>query len=136
MDALPLTGHSLNKAEMEYHGKFGHTLGRKQHVALMIRIDLCYLTCRLATQTVAPNLPFFQGIKRCVQYLASHPHKPIFYPSDSYDGLNVIRITWSGNQVEDHIDHNVLEYHQYSDHVRIINIRRSVLGIIHNFAWC
>ena len=25
---LPLTGHSLHKAEMEYHGKFVHTLGR------------------------------------------------------------------------------------------------------------
>ena len=37
--------------------------------------DLCYATYRLATQTVEPNLPSFQGIKRCVQYLASHPHK-------------------------------------------------------------
>ena len=26
--ALLLTGHSLQKAEMEYHGKFGHTLAR------------------------------------------------------------------------------------------------------------
>ena len=71
---------------MEYHGKFGHTLGRIQHIALMSRIDLFYATCRLETQTVAPTLPGFQGIKRCVQYLASNPHKPIFYPSNSYDG--------------------------------------------------
>ena len=28
MDALPLTGNSLYKAEMEYHGEFGHTIGR------------------------------------------------------------------------------------------------------------
>ena len=65
--ALPLTGHALQKSEMEYHGKFGHTLGRIQHIALMSRIDLCYATCRLATQTVAPTLPIFQGIKQCVQ---------------------------------------------------------------------
>ena len=63
---------------MEYDGKFGHTLGRIQHISLMSIIDLCYATCRLATQTVAPTLPVFQGIKLCVQYLASHPHKPIF----------------------------------------------------------
>ena len=44
----------------------------------MSRIDLCYETCSIATQTVAPTLPYFQGIKRCVQYLASHPHKTIF----------------------------------------------------------
>ena len=26
--AVPLTGNSLQKEENEYHGKFGHTLGR------------------------------------------------------------------------------------------------------------
>ena len=45
--ALLLTGHALQKGEMEYHGKFGHTIGRIQHIALMSRIDLCYATCRL-----------------------------------------------------------------------------------------
>ena len=47
--ALPLTEHSLHKSEMEYHGKFRHTLGRIQHIALMSRNDLCCATCRLAT---------------------------------------------------------------------------------------
>ena len=108
MAALPLTGHALHKAEMEYHGKFGHTLGRIQQIALMSRIDLCYANCHLATQTVSPTLPGFQGIKQCVKYLASHPHKPIFYPYNSYDGSNVIRLTWSGNQVEDHKTKNCL----------------------------
>ena len=77
---------------MEYHGKFGHTLGRIQHIDIMSRTDLLYETCRLATQTVATTLPGFQGIKRCVKYLASQPHKPIFYPSNSYDGSNLISI--------------------------------------------
>ena len=70
---------------MEYNGNFGHTLGNIQHISLMSIIDVCYATCCLGTQTVAPTLPGFQGIKRCVQFLASHPHKPIFYPSNSYD---------------------------------------------------
>ena len=87
---------------MEYHGKFGHILESIQHISLMSRIDFCYATCRLATQTVAPTLPGLQGIKRCVQYLASQQHKPIFYTSNSYDGSNIIRLTWGGNQVEDH----------------------------------
>ena len=84
----------------------------------------------MATQTVAPTLPGFQDIKRCVQYLAIHPHKPIFYPSNSYDGSNVIRLTRSGNKVEDHTTQNGLECHQDADHIRILNIRRSVSGII------
>ena len=88
MVAFPLTENALHKSEMEYHGKFGHALGRIRHISLMSRIGICYATCRLENQTVAPTLPGFQGIKRCVQYLASHPHKPIFYPSNSYDGSN------------------------------------------------
>ena len=78
MAALPLARHTLHKAEMEYHGKFGHTLGRIQHIALMSIIDIRYATCCLSTQTLAPTLQSFQGIKRCVKYLASHPHKPSF----------------------------------------------------------
>ena len=97
----------------------------------MSRIDLCYETFRLATQTVAHNLPGFQGIKRFVQYLASHPYKPTFYPYNSCDGSNLIRITWSGNQVEDHTTQIFFEYHQDADHARIINIRCSVSVIIH-----
>ena len=78
-----------------------------------------------------PTLPGFQGIKQCFQYLASYPHKPIFYPSSSYDESNVIRLTWSGNQVEYHTTQNCLKCHQDADHARIINRRRSVLCIIH-----
>ena len=97
----------------------------------MSRIDLCYATCHIATQTVTPTLPGFQGIKRCVQYMDRYPHKPIFYLYNSYDGSNVIRLTWSGNQVEDHTTQNCLEYTQDADHAIILNRRRSVSGIIH-----
>ena len=84
---------------MEYHGKSGHTIGNIQHIALMSIIEIFYTTYSLETQTVAPILPGFQGIKHCVKYLASHSHKPIFYSSNSYDGSNFIRLTWSGNQL-------------------------------------
>ena len=63
---------------MVYHGKFVHTLGRIQHIALMSRIEISYKTCHLETQTVAPTIPGFQGIKRCVQYMDSNSHKPCF----------------------------------------------------------
>ena len=76
MDAFPLTGNTLHKTEIEY-GKFEHTLGQIHYISLMSRIDVCYTTYHLETQNVAPTLPGFQGIKRCIQYLASHPRKPI-----------------------------------------------------------
>ena len=82
---------------MEYHGKFGHILGRIQHISLMSKIDIFLATYHLATQSEAPTLSSFQGIKRCVQYMDSHSHKTIFNPSNSYDGSNVIKLTWSEN---------------------------------------
>ena len=85
----------------------------------------------METQTVAPTIPGFQGIKCCIKYLSSHPQKPIFYPSNSYGGSNIIRLTWSVNQLEYYTTHSCLECHQDSDHARTINRRRSVSGIIH-----
>ena len=131
MTALLSTGNAPHKAEMEYHGENGHNIGRIQQIALMSRIEMFYTKCRLSNQTVAHSLPGFQGLKRCVQHLVSHPHKPIFYRSYSYDGSNVIRLTWSGNQVEYYTTQSCLEYHQFGDHDRIINRRRSVSSMIH-----
>ena len=56
-------------------------------------IDIYYTACSLETQTMAPTFTGFQGIKLCIKYMSSHPTKKIFYPSNSYDGLNVIRLT-------------------------------------------
>ena len=77
MYALTSTVNTLCMAEMEYHGKCVHTLGRIQNIAIMSIIDFFYRFCYLVTQTVAPRLPYFQGISFCIQYLASNPHKPI-----------------------------------------------------------
>ena len=93
---------------MEYNGKFGHTLGRIQHIAIMNRIDIGYTALCTGNQTVAPTIPGLQGLKFCIQYLPNNPHKPIFYPSNYYDGSNVIRLTWNGNQFEDHTTNNFL----------------------------
>ena len=68
-------------------------------------IDIFYTACLLGNQTVSHNLPSFQYHKLCIQYLSNHPHKPIFYPSNYYDGSNFIRLTWNGNQVEDYTTH-------------------------------
>ena len=40
MAVLPLSRNYLHKAEMEYHGKSGHTLDRIQHIFLMSIIDI------------------------------------------------------------------------------------------------
>ena len=85
---------------MECHGKSGHTLGQIQHISIMRIIYIFYKDFRLETQTVAPNRNGLQGINFCIKYTASQTHKPIFYPSNSYDVSNVTRLTWGGTQVE------------------------------------
>ena len=117
---------------MKYRWKFGHTLGRIQKITLMIIIGISYTICCIATETVSSTLPGFQSIKCCVQYLVSHPHKLIVSPYNSYYGSNLIRLTWSGNQVEDWTTHNCLECHKDKYDAIIIIIRRSVSGIINN----
>ena len=131
MAALPLPVNALHKSQMEHHGKFGNTIGRIQHIDLMSRIGIYYTACRLSNQIVAPNIPGFQVIKHCIQYLASNPHKPIFYTSNYHYGSNVIRLIWSGNQDEDYTTQNVLEFPQNVNPARILNRRRSVSGISH-----
>ena len=116
---------------MDYYGKFGHTIGRMQHISLMSIIEIYYTSCFLATQNMATTLPGFQIINSCIKYLANHTHKPIFYRSNYYDGSNCIIIKCSGNQVEYHTTHHCLEFHQDAYHARTINRRCSVLGIIH-----
>ena len=69
---------------MEYPGKSLHTLGEIQYIDLISIMDLFYAICHMDTQTLALTLTGFQGIKRCVHYLASHPHKPIFDLSNYY----------------------------------------------------
>ena len=116
---------------MEYHGKCEHNLGRIHPIAIMSRIDICYTYCHVVTQTVAPTLTALKGLKRCIQYLASHPHKTILYAYGYFYVSNVIRLTWNGNQVEDYTTQKFLKCYKYSVHARILNRRWLVSGIIH-----
>ena len=57
---------------------------------------------------MSSTLPVFQGLKLCIQYMASPPPRPIFYPYISYNVLDFIRLTWSGTEVEEYTTHNCL----------------------------
>ena len=92
-------------------------------------IYIFYIACHLGNQTMIFTLTGFQGIKHLIQYMDSHPHKPIFYPYNYFDEYNVIRLTWIGNQVEYYTTHNFLEFHQDAYHARFINRRPSVSDI-------
>ena len=114
----------------KYHGNLGHNLGRIQHISLMNRNETFYAACGLETQTVTPTLNGLKSINRCIQYLASPPHKPIAYSYNSYDRSNFIRLTWSGNQAGYYTTQNCLGFYQDAYHARILKSIRSVSGIM------
>ena len=51
---------------------------------------------------MAPTITGFKALNFFIQYLATNTHKQIFYPYNSYEKLNIIRLTWSVNIVEVH----------------------------------
>ena len=93
-DWLLQAGFIQHQCQMTiYHENFAQNLFQIHHITLMSRIDICYIACRLETQTLAPTVPIFQCLKLCIRYQASHPHEPIFYPYSYYYGSNFIRLT-------------------------------------------
>ena len=86
MAVFILTVNARHKAEIEYRGKFRHTIGRINHISMTIRIEIFYTACSLVTQTVVTNFPVFKGLDRYIQYMDTYPHKPIFYHYNSYYG--------------------------------------------------
>ena len=131
MVVIPLIGSALHKKENDYQIKFGHTIGRIHHIAIVRRIDIFYTSCRLVTQTMAPKFPGFEGLNRCIYYLDTQPHKPIFYPYNYYEGYNVTIITWIVYQVEAYNTQNYLQCHQDVYHARNLNRKLSISVIIH-----
>ena len=69
---ITLAGNALHKADMEYHVKFGHNIALIQNIAIVITIDIYYTDYSIGTKKLAPNLPGFQYLKICIQYMASH----------------------------------------------------------------
>lgn len=92
-EQLPATKEELKKLIEKYGAPFASILGDIMHVWVWSRLDIGYATSRLSQYTHAPNTAAFQGLYRILRYLATHPHRPIFYPAgislDDYQELRV-----------------------------------------------
>ena len=74
------------------------------------------MKCCLGTIFFLHSLGF-----KAIQFIDTHHHKPIFYPSIFYDGSNATRIMWSGDQVGGFTTQFFFEYHQDVDNEIILN---------------
>jgi hypothetical protein len=92
MEQLPATKEELKCLEEEYGGSFPEILGDIMHVECWSRPEMSYTLRRLGAYTHAPNKAAFAGLKRALRFLATHDHRPIFYPRRDITGFEELRV--------------------------------------------
>lgn len=93
----------LHTYEQQYHGEYRYSIGQLLHVQQWTRADLSQPISRLAIFNTSPNPLSFQGIKRIMRYLHTHPHQPIFYPCRSIGTTETITYHWSSNEKSSYV---------------------------------
>jgi hypothetical protein len=87
--------------------------------------------CRLGKYVSAPTTASFQGLHRICRYLATKPHRPLFYPSNPSNGSNVVVFTWSPTDTErKSFSNDLLCFNDASDAQDLQDLR-SVLCNVH-----
>ena len=125
LEQLPLQGKDLKEAEKKYGGSFASILGDIMHVWVWSRLDIGYATTRLSQYTHAPNAAAFAGLYRILRYLATHPHRPIFYPRRPVTDVHELRFEYDAPSFESITLPNGLLEMVDSDHARDNATRRS-----------
>jgi hypothetical protein len=92
LEQLPATPTELKELEKRYMGTFPGILGEIMHIECITRFDLSYTIRRLGAYTHAPNAAAFAGLYRALRYIATHPHRPIMYPSKDLSGYEELRV--------------------------------------------
>ena len=80
-DTLPADEDRLQTLELEYGATYAFHFGRFMHVCVWSCAVLSCASSKLTRYTAVPHRPAFEGLKRMVRFLYSHPHRPIFYLS-------------------------------------------------------
>jgi hypothetical protein len=100
------------------------------HIWVWSRLDIGYATQRLSSYTHAPNAAAFAGHYKILRYLATHPHRPIFFPRLPMTGSQEIRVDYDPPKIDSIELPNSLIECVDADHARDHATRRSVYCII------
>ena len=92
VEQLPATGDELKALEERYGGTYSGILGELMHVETLSRFEISYAIRRLSAYTHAPNAAAFAGLYRVLRFLATHEHRPVFYPPSSMTGFEELRV--------------------------------------------
>lgn len=126
LEQLPATKEELTLLEKKYAGGFSSILGEIMHVWVWSRPEIGYATTRLSQYTHVPNAASFQGLYRVLRFLATHPHRPIFYPAGlSLDDWQELRVDFDPPNYKSMDIPNSLCEAVDADHARDHATRRS-----------
>jgi hypothetical protein len=131
-EALPASQTELVELSKQYGGDYRTHMGKFSHVKEWTRPDLGYALTRLGSFSVAPTEVSFQALKRIARYIATHPHKPFFYPRNvSIDGTTMLRHEYDEGYYEETPVLNHLECFQDAGLARDLIDRRSMAAQFH-----
>ena len=125
-ESPPLQGSELQLYEHRYHGAFDHSIGKLLHIQQWTRPDINFAVARLACFARNPNKPAFIGLEHLMQYLHSHLHEPIFYPTKFTPTPSPITYTFSRKQTLDYFLPSHTVYFSDSAFGNILPSRRSM----------
>ena len=122
----PLVGSDLELYESRFHGPFNHTIGKLLHIQQWTRPDINYAVTRLASFTKNPNKPAFIALEHLMQYLHTHVHNPIYYPSIPATTTRPITYNFSPTQTRTYYLPSLPVYFSDSSFANILPQRRSM----------
>jgi len=129
-EQLPATDSQLSALIKKYGGSFGEIIGQIMHVFVFTRCDLGFTCTRLARYIQSPSAASFAGLYRALRYLATHTHRPIFYPrKQSIDGFHTLRVDYDTPKFEAIQLPNGFLLMIDSDHARDNRTRKSCTSI-------
>ena len=98
--SLPASPSDLKMLEKQYGGSYRSIYGSLLYFVNVTRLDLMFAMCRLGKYTAAPTAAAFAGLRRICRYLATKPHRPLYYPANPTHGTNIIAFEFGPNEKE------------------------------------
>lgn len=99
-DDSPATPLELKRLEKESGCSYRSLYGSLLYFANITRIDIAYAICRWGKYLSHPTAASFAGLRRICRYLATLPHRPLFFPCLPLTDKHFVAFVWSSKDIE------------------------------------
>ena len=98
--SLPASPSDLKLLEKQYGGSYRSIYGSLLYFVNITRIDIMFAMCHLGKFTGAPTAAAFAGLRRICRYIATKPHRPLYYPANPSERTNIISFEFGPDEKE------------------------------------